>query len=414
MPDDPPAAPDAADDDPRRPLRGVRVVDMTRLLPGNFCTWLLSSLGADVVKVEDTGAGDYMRTFGTQIDGSGAANHLVNRGKRSVALNLKDERARWAFLSLVDTADVMVESFRPGVLDRLGVGVGVLLRRRPSLVVASLSGFGQTGPLRDTAAHDLNYLAVGGLLERLGPKDGPPVVPPLPLADLVGGGLVPAVGILSLVLQARRTGRGAWLDASMTEGVALLPTMVVAEVLAGASPPGRGRDEFTGGAAYYGVYELADGYVAIGAVEPPFWNAVCDALGRPDLVESQHSPDQGALRAAIAESCRAMTRAEAERLFQGVDACVSVVRSYEEALESELATARGFVRREPGVPMPVLAPPFVVDGARPPPGGPAPRQGEHTRDVLRGAGVSEAEVDELLRHGNARQAAAAPPPGSEA
>lgn len=386
------------------PLDGIRVLDLTRLMPGNYCCWLLASLGADVVKIEDPGAGDYMRAFGTQLDGQGAAHHLVNRAKRSVVLDLKQPAGVAAFLRLVDGADVVVESFRPGVLARLGIGPDVLRARRPGLVGASVTGFGGDGPLAADAGHDLNYSAFAGLLERTGTAGGPPVQLPVPVADLVGGGLVPALGIVSLLLGVRAGGPGGWLDQSLTEGLAQLPNMVVAEVLAGAAVPGRGETDFGGGLACYDAYRLSDGWVAIGAVEEKFFAVACAVLGAPELVPLQYDRGrQDELRSRLGALFGALSRADVEERFAGRDACVSVIQSYEEMVGSPHAVARGLVRKADGIPMPVLAPPFRIDGAHPAERGPAPRQGEHTVEVLAGAGFTAAEIDALRAAGAARQ-----------
>jgi crotonobetainyl-CoA:carnitine CoA-transferase CaiB-like acyl-CoA transferase len=385
-----------------KPLAGIHVLDLTRLLPGNYCTWLLASLGASVLKIEDPGAGDYMRAFGVQVDGQGATHQLVNRGKRSAVISLKHEEGRGVFARLVERADVVVSSFRPGVLERLGLGYAELRRIRPSLVCAELTGFGRSGPLASVAAHDLNYLAFGGLLERLGPAGGPPVPPPVPLADLVGGGLIPALAIVALVLSARATGQGAHLDASLAEGIALLPHLAIADILGGVQVPGRGGSDFGGGLACYSVYEARDGYVSVGAVEERFWQVVCEELGLPELVDIQYNAErQGEIREALAAVFRTQTRAEIERRFVDKDACVVAVSSYEEMLVSDQAKERGFVRTLPQLPMRVLAPPFVIDGERPPEGLPAPRHGEHTLDVLRELGLGEEEIERLVAAGAA-------------
>jgi len=276
------------------PLAGTRVLDLTRLLPGNYCTWLLGALGAEVIKVEDPGAGDYMRTIGVQVDGQSSTHHLVNRNKRSIVIDLKSDAGREVLLQLVDTADVLVESFRPGVLARLGVAPEVLRERRSALVVASISGYGAEGPMSQEAAHDLNALAFSGFLERLvGPGDGLPVALTMPLADLIGGSLVPVIGVLGLLMRAKQTGEGGWLDASLADGVALLPSVEVADVLAGQPLSPRGTAEFEG-RPFYRTYRLRDGMVAVGAVEPRFWRELCDALGEQDLIDAQWDDDRRA------------------------------------------------------------------------------------------------------------------------
>ena len=388
----------------RGPLAGVRVLDLTRLLPGNYCAWLLATLGAVVIKVEDAGAGDYMRVFGTQVDGMGAANHLVNRDKRSVVVDLKCAEGRTVFSRLVEGTDALVESFRPGVLARLGFDADGLHALNSRLVYAAITGYGTTGAWRDRAGHDINYIGATGLLDRNGPAGGDPVLPPIPVADLIGGGLVPALGVLALVFEARATGVGRTLDASITDAVALLPGMALAEVLAGAEPGARGEAPYAGGLACYRVYRLADGFVSVGAIEEKFWAEVCAELGMPELVAIQNAPDrQDEIAARLASALGRMTRAEVEGRFGSRDACVLVVDDYERFVDSVLARDRDLVKPSPWAEMRLLAAPFMIDGARPPERRPAPRQGEHTREVLAEFGFDAAEVEKLIAAGAVSQ-----------
>ncbi|HTJ39359.1 MAG TPA: CaiB/BaiF CoA-transferase family protein [Dactylosporangium sp.] len=379
------------------PLAGVRVLDLTRLFPGNYCTWLLSSMGADVVKVEDPGAGDYMRDFGEQVDGQGGYNHLVNRGKRSVVADLKTPEGVEILLRLVDSADVLVESFRPSVMERLGVGYDTLRARRPQLVYANISGFGPAGPYADRAGHDLNYLAFSGLLDRLGPAGGDPVVPPVAVSDLVGGGLNTAVAVLGMLVRARSAGVGGRVDTALAEGVALMPGNLMADLLSGVPQPGRGGGQYAGGSAAYNVYALADGHVTVGAVEPQFWARMCELLELPELAGARDDPAaDGMIRERLTARFAGLTREQAARLFADADACVEVVQSYEEMLASEQAAAAGYLRRLDGVSMPLLAPPFLLDGARPPETVRAPHQGEHSAEILREAGYPADEIERLM------------------
>lgn len=366
------------------PLSGIRVLDMTRMLPGNLCTLALAMLGADVIKVEDTGAGDYQRIFGHQVDGMGACNHVVNRGKRSITLDLKQDADRREFEQLLGTAHVLVESFRPGTLDKLGFATERLHELRPELVIASISGYGATGPLAQVAGHDINYLAFSGVLHRMGSRDGQPALPPLPLADLVGGGLVPAMLIIAYLRLAEVTGRGSWVDASMTDAIALMPHVTVADVLGGAEVAGRAATLNDGGLACYATYSVQDGEIVVGALEEKFWGVVCDVVGGMDEFRSDHwRPEfQEPARRRLSEFFAPLTRAAVTELFDGRDACVSVVQSYEEMLRSPQAQARGYVVGAPGFPMPVLGFPARVDGSPLPETRPAPRQGEHNPDVL--------------------------------
>ena len=365
------------------PLAGVRVLDVTRLMPGNYCTWLLCSLGADVIKIEDPVAGDPIRAMGVQVDGQGATHHLVNRGKRSVVLDLKDDAGRNAFLSLVDTADVVVDSFRPGVMDRLGLGPDTLRARRPSLVVGSISGFGAGGAHAALAAHDINGLAFSGHLDRFPRGSGEvPSVPTLPIADLVGGSLMPALGLVALVLRARATGEGGWLDAALADGAALLPTVELADHLAGAALRPGGAVEFDG-RPFYRVYELADGFAAVGAVEAHFWAELCDALGLDQYHDAQHDEARRAETvAALAARFRALTKSALRELLEGRNTCTTIVNSFADLPQDPHAVARELIRDAPGLPMHLLAPPFRIDRARPAETIGAPRHGEHTHEVL--------------------------------
>lgn len=379
------------------PLAGVRVLDLTRLVPGNYCAWLLSALGAEVIKIEDPGAGDYMRTFGVQVAGQGATHHVVNRGKRSLVIDLKDPAGVEVFLRLVDTADVVVESFRSGVMDRLGIGQETLRARRPGLVVASISGYGADGPLGGVVGHDLNAMAFSGILERfVGPDQGLPQAPTTPFADLVGGSLVPALGIVSLVLRSRSTGEGGWLDGSLAEGVSLLPSVMLCDALAGGELPPRGSTEFDG-RAFYRVFALKDGMAAVGAVEPQFWAEMCRALGVEELIDLQWDTDRKEeVVARLTELFATMTRDDLTTALAGRDTCVNIVNSHTDMIESEHAKYRGLIRPAVDVPMQVLAPPFRIDGDRPAETIGAPLQGQHSVQVLRDAGFSEQELEQLL------------------
>ena len=375
-----------------KPLSGVRVLDLTRLLPGNYTAWVLASFGADVVKVEDPGAGDYMRDFGIQVDGQGALNHLVNRGKRSVVIDLKNEEGREAFLRLVETADVVVESFRPGVMDRLGVGYDVLRERRPSLVYAAMTGFGVRGPLATRAGHDLNFVAFAGLLDQFGAAGSAPVIPPLAVSDLIGGGLNTSIAVLAMLSQSRTTGVGGRIDTSLAEGAALLPSNLVADVLAGGPQPERGTAEYAGGSGAYNVYALADGHISVGAVEPQFWRRVSELLEEPELVT--RVSDDAFVRETLTRRFAEMTKAEAQKLFDD-NTCVEVVYTYEETFASPHALEMDYLRRIPGLDMPVLAPPYLIDGARLEETVVAPRQGEHTTEIMTELGYDAAQLEDL-------------------
>lgn len=376
------------------PLAGVRVVDFTRLLPGAYCTWLLATLGADVVKVEQPGRGDYQREIGKSAGPRGSALfQLVNQGKRSLALDLKRAEATPVLERLLGSADIVVEGFRPGVAKRLGIDFDRLTTQRPELVCVSISGFGSNSPLRSLAAHDINYVALSGWLHRnVTSGDG---IPEIPLADLVGGGIAPAMNAIALLLRARLTGVGGIVDGSLADAVPLLPTDVLALTLAGGPVPAKQQMEFSGTSPRYRVYELADGFIAVGAVEEQFWEEFrrlmdVDAAGKADP----------ALAAEIAARFREMKRGEAERMFAGTDTCVTVVRTLEEALNDQHAKAREFTMPAPSPgTMPRIGSPFFHDGHRQFAEGPAPLIGEHSRPILAELGIEPAGIDALLEQG---------------
>lgn len=382
------------------PLEGIRVLDLTRLVPGNYCCWLLASLGAEVIKIEDPGAGDYMREVGDKIGDMSGTNHLVNRGKRSAVVDLKSAEGREAFMRLTDRADVVVESFRSGVLDRLGVGERALRARNPRLVVVSISGYGATGPLGGVGAHDINAAAFSGVLRTLTHNaEGVPEPPATPFADIIGGSLFPAIGILALIIQARATGKGGWLDASLAEGLALLPGVGIGNMLVGADPPPPGTPE-AAGFAHYRVYKLADGQVSVGAFEPQFWTVLCTLLELPQLIPAHLDPTaQPEAERILTERFAAMTRGQFEELTAGQDVCCHVVLDFKEMIGTPQAQARSFTRPAPDVDMDVLAPPFVIDGVRPSETIGSPRQGEHTEQVLAEFGFADGEISDLVASG---------------
>jgi alpha-methylacyl-CoA racemase len=257
---------------PPLPLEGVRVLDLTRLLPGPFASLVLADLGATVDKVEDPHGGDYLRHMPPAMGDANGAFQLLNRGKRSVVLDLKHAQGRAALLDAVASYDVLFEQFRPGVLDRLGLGHATLRARNPRLVVCALTGYGQSGPLAPRAGHDLNYLARAGILGATGPTAGPPQVPGFQLAD-VSGGLWSVIGILAALARRERTGEGEVVDIAMCDATVLFAATSFGGALAG-HPGGRGDEILTGGIAPYCTYATQDGgAIALGSLEPKFWMA---------------------------------------------------------------------------------------------------------------------------------------------
>jgi len=385
------------------PLTGVRVLDLSRLLPGGYATLILADLGADVVKIEQPGSGDYIRSIPPVVGGVSAGHAALNRNKRSVTLNLKEPAGRDVLLRLVGDSDVLVESFRPGVLDRLGAGWNACRNANPRLIYCAITGYGQDGPRSSTAGHDINYIGYSGALAMTGEAGGPPVLPGVQIADLGGGGMSAVIGILAALHRRTQTGLGDFCDVAMLDGVVSWLSLHAAGYLSAGIPVERGRGPLGGGLPCYRVYPAADGYVTVGALEPQFWSALCAALGRSDLAGDAYSTgDRGAEVVAELEALFATkSRAEWLALFEGLDVCVGPVNELAEALEDDQVVERGLVVGDEttggfaGVATPVRLSGAPADTSRLPP----PGLGEHTDEILARAGFTAREVDALRGDG---------------
>jgi alpha-methylacyl-CoA racemase len=397
------------------PLDGVRVLDMTRLLPGPFCSQLLADFGADVIKVEDTGAGDYARWAeprfaGSEPSASGAFFAALNRNKRSIRIDLKHPEGREAFLALAADADVLLESFRPGVLDRLGFGHDVLLACNPGLVICPITGYGQEGPYRDRPGHDINYLAATGVLDLSGDA-GRPEQAGVQIADIGGGGLLAAFGVVTALRHRDRTGEGQVVDVSMAHGALAWLGPLAADAVAGGTPR-RGELALGGGVLCYRVYRCSDGWVSLGALEPKFFAALCHAVERPDLVAHQFDPPGSEAHRELAAIFAAGSRADWDRVAAEHDCCLEVVRTLEEALASDVVRDRGMVVHVDlpgGEPVEVLGCPLRM--SRTPPDHRRrriPALGEHTDEVLAEAGVDAERIAALHAAGAVAARADAP------
>jgi crotonobetainyl-CoA:carnitine CoA-transferase CaiB-like acyl-CoA transferase len=376
-------------------LEGIRVLDLSRLLPGPFLTMVLADLGADVVKVEDPRVGDYLRAFPPGKGGVAGRFLAINRGKRSIALDLKSDAGREALLAMATRADVVVESFRPGVLDKLGVGYAALAARNPRIVLCSISGYGASGPYRDRAGHDLNYIAAAGVLAMGGAAAGAPMLPGVQIADLAGGALWGATAVLGALVGRERTGRGAHLDISMTEGALALLAAELGNVDCGARPT-RGEATLNGGLACYGVYRAGDGrYLAVGALEPKFWIALNAALGRAANVAELVAPpaEQERVRGELAAIFATKPAAAWAEICARADCCVEVVAEPHELVDHPLHRARGvFFEIDGGDGVGAIAQVRTPAGMPALPVRPPPRLGQHTREVLEEYGVDAATI----------------------
>jgi alpha-methylacyl-CoA racemase len=391
------------------PLDGIRILDLTRLLPGGFCSLLLADFGADVIKVEDTAMGDYVRWSPPYYEGAdetarGALFLALNRGKRSVQINLKSDEGKQVLLRLARDADVLLESFRPGVLDRLGVGYERLRAENPRLVYCAITGYGQDGPNRDRSGHDMNYLGLNGLLGLTGEPDGGPVQSAGQIADIGGGALMSAVGILVALREREQSGQGQFVDCSMFDGALSWLAMVAADMFASGQVPRRGRGHLTGGIVCYRPYRCADGFVTLGALEPKFWAEFCRGVEREDLIDRQFDPPDSDTHHVLQGIFNSRTREQWRQFASEHDCCLEPVLDLDEVAASELVASREMVveLEQPGADRPVKllgAPIKLSRTPAEPTRAPGPSLGEHTEEVLAAAGFSAEEIAALVQSG---------------
>jgi alpha-methylacyl-CoA racemase len=366
------------------PLRGLKILEFAGIGPGPFCGMVLADLGADVVRLD--------RAEGP----AGSRQDFLGRGRRSVGLDLKRPEAVAAALRLIEGADALIEGFRPGVMERLGLGPDACLARNPRLVYGRMTGWGQEGPLAQSAGHDINYIALTGALWSIG-RPGERPVPPLNLVgDYGGGGMLLAVGVLAALLEAKGSGRGQVVDAAMVDGAALLMAPIYAMMARGRWGPERGANYLDGAAVFYDTYECADGrWLAVGPIEPQFWAEMLRLLSLdPARFERRMEPAHWpALKEELAAAFRARTRDDWVGVFEGTDACVCAVLSMEEAPRHPHNAARGTFLSRDGAVQPAPAPRF--GRTAPESGRPPPLRGEHTDEVLAEAGLGRDETAAL-------------------
>jgi len=393
------------------PLDGIRILDLSRLLPGAYASQMLADYGADVIKIEEPGSGDYGRFMPPHGAGGMSLYFLaINRNKRSMTLNLKTDEGRAIFQRLVRQADVVLESFRPGVMERLGLGYEQLKEINPRLVYCAISGYGQDGPYRLRAGHDLNYAGYAGLLNyNRGPR-GEPAMPPTQLGDLAGGSFMAVIGIMTALLGRGQSGEGRMVDVSMTEGVmSLLPLFTTAYFNTGEAPI-PGRSSLDGGLPCYNIYETQDGkHVTLAALEYKFWHTFCSRIGHLELLPFHHPVGPGEREEAIGmlqAIFKTKTRDEWMAELADIDACVGPVYTLDEALNDPQARARGVsvsgsvpgegdeettFRTLPSYPR--------ISGVDQEQRHSAPGMGEHTGALLREAGYSDAEIEQFKAGG---------------
>jgi crotonobetainyl-CoA:carnitine CoA-transferase CaiB-like acyl-CoA transferase len=385
-------------------LQGLKVLDLSRLLPGPFCSMLMADLGADVIKVEDPQIGDYIRSWSPKIGANSGYHVVLNRNKRSLTLNLKSPEAKMIFEKLAAGADVVLEGFRPGVMEKLGLGYKSLERINPRLVYCAISGYGAGGVLADKAGHDTNYLGLSGVLSYSG-KDSPTMTG-VQIADVGGGGLLAAFSVMAALFARERLGRGQFVDIAMTDGAFAWNCMRFGKFIADGKVPEPGDDLLNHGLACYNIYQTLDGrYLSLGALEPQFWQSFCRTAGRPEWdtpLYFEPGAHQRELTESVSEFFRQKSQAEWAEHFKDANCCCEPVLNLEEVMESDLMKDRAMVvdliheswgaYKQLGI-----APKFSLT-----PGSltsHAPELGEHTRHILEELGYSAAKIEDMKNAG---------------
>jgi crotonobetainyl-CoA:carnitine CoA-transferase CaiB-like acyl-CoA transferase len=400
---------------PQPPLAGIKVLDLTKLAPGPFCTMILGDLGADVIKIEEPGPPTGRRAeqagkAGTEGPGapfSGSPFNALNRNKKSIGLNLKSGPGKEVFRRMVQRADVLVQEYRPGVAERLGIGYEQMSVRNDRLIYCAITGYGQDGPYRNLVGHDLNYIATAGVLSILGRAGQLPTIPHNLIADYAGGGMHAAIGILAALVARTQTGRGQYVDISMMDGSMALMAQSFASFFANGRLPARGETPLDGAIPNYNLYETKDGkIITIGAIEPWFFANLCRALGREDLVEHEYN---SARRAEIQESFRAIfrtkTRDEWFEILSRTDVCVGKMNTLDEVeadpqvqarkMIVELDTPEGRKVKQVGISVKLSETPGSIRSL-------APTLGQHTEEVMHGLGYSDEQIEKWRADGSVK------------
>lgn len=382
-------------------LKHLKMLDLSRLLPGPYCSLLLADLGMEVLKIEDPELGDYMRRMGPVQKKDSAYFLALNRNKKSMILNLKAKEGKEIFYKLIDTYDILLEGFRPGVMDRLGIGYQELKRRNPRVIFCSLSGYGQDGPYKERSGHDINYIGLGGILELTGSGGGDPIIPGTQIADIGGGGMMAAIAILAAIVHREKTGEGQYLDVAMHDGVISWLSIHAGRYFMDKELPKRGEMHLSGRYACYQVYQTKDGrHISLGALEPKFWKNFCEAIGRKSLILKQFI--EGEERVHIIEEIRELFKTKTQRewieFFKNEDACLEPILTLEEVFQHPHVLHRKMVMeyehpvegkvRQVGNPIKASRYPFEIRT-------PSPSWGEHTMEVLKEVGYSEEEIKQF-------------------
>ena len=386
-------------------LNGVKVLDLSRLLPGPYCTLMMADYGAEVIKIEEPGNGDYIRWRKPAIEGIGARHLTINRNKKSVELNLKTDEGKEIFKKLAAEADVILESFRPGVMDRLGLGYEEISKINEGIVYCSLTGYGQTGPYRDLPGHDVNYIGYSGILGLIGEKDGKPVIPGVQVADLGGGALMALSGICIALFHKERTGKGQYIDVSMMDGAVTWLYAAASDYFASGKTPQRGSNRLDGHFAFYNVYETKDHkYLSVGAAEAKFWKRICELVGKTEWIELHEGPEevQEYLKKELTELFKQKDQKEWLDLLAMEDTCVGPVNDIEQIFTDPQIMEREMFKemehpiagaiRQIGFPIKFSHTPGKLHSH-------APILGEHTEEFLLQLGYTNENINSFRNSG---------------
>lgn len=386
-------------------LEGVKVLDLSRLLPGPYCTLMMADYGAEVIKIEEPGNGDYIRWRKPAIEGIGARHLTINRNKKSVELNLKTEEGKEIFKKMAAEADVILESFRPGVMDRLGIGYEEISKINEGIVYCSLTGYGQTGPYRNLPGHDINYIGYSGILGLIGEKDGKPVVPGVQIADLGGGALMALSGICMALFHKQRTGKGQYIDVSMMDGAVTWLYAAASDYFASGKVPQRGSNRLDGHFAFYNVYETKDHkYLSVGASEEKFWKRICELIGKPEWTPLHEGPEevQQQLKKDLTELFKQKDQQEWLNLLALEDTCVGPVNDIDQIFSDPQIIERELFKmmdhpiagniKQIGFPIKFSHTPGNIHSH-------APILGEHTEEMLLELGFSNEDINSYRNKG---------------
>lgn len=384
------------------PLEGIKILDLSRYLPGPFCTQMLADFGAEVIKIEDPQGGDLMRHVPPLIEGESAGFYSVNRNKKSITLDLKKEEGKAIFRRLVAGSDIVVDQFRPGVMDKIGLGYERLREINERIIYCAITGYGLDGPLRDAAGHDLNYLSLAGVTGLNGPYQGMPAISGMQIADIAGGTLYAAIAILLALASREKTGQGQLCDIAMLDGSISLLALTLGQWSGWGKLPQMGDDLLSGGYAFYQIYRTKDDkYVSLGALEEKFWAGFCSKLGKPNYIKQQF--DKSLQRDIIADIQMVMqekTRDEWVEFFDDSDICFTPILTLEEMCAHPQVQAREMIvkltnARGSGKDVALTGVPIKLSGT---PGAAKltfPQLGEHNQEILKTAGYHDEEIEDF-------------------